>query len=123
MKTKTQKPTTKILFTTLMANAMCMSVVLSHVHAKDAVSLLHSPGRAQNYSTNDITAKALGDLHHHIDKASVKNIHMDSTTNTIRARNLKPLEAIEDIEESILAKLQNMFVRAHLAVMLGMQRF
>lgn len=111
--------TTKLLTATLLAHLMCVSVVLSHVHAKDAVSLMRTPG-AVKLSGNDITAKALGDLHHHIDKAGLKNIHAEP--NSIgRSRALNPLE-IEAVDESLMARLQAFFLRLRVVTSLVTQR-
>src|SRR5689334_10517060 len=78
----------------LLASAMCMTVVLSHLHAKDAVSLMSQQQAAlKQVAGFDITAKAMGDLHHHIDKAGLKNITADNgSTTAARSRELNPLE-------------------------------
>lgn len=112
--------TAKIVSTTLLAPLICLTVILSHVHAKDAVSLLRTPG-AVKLSGNEITAKALGDLHHHIDKAGLKNITGDSgTTTAARVRNLNPLEADES-DDSLLARLHNFLLRLRVVTSLCLQ--
>lgn len=112
--------TTKFLTASLLAPLMCVTVVLSHVHAKDAVSLLRTPG-AVKLSGNEITAKALGDLHHHIDKASLKNITGDTGTTTAgRVRSLNPLEADES-DESLLARFHNFLLRLRVVTSLCLQ--
>ena len=112
--------TAKLLTATLLAHLMCVSVVLSHVHAKDAVSLLHAPGTVK-LTGNDITAKALGDLHHHIDKAGLKNIHIDASTTAGRSRSLNPLE-MDTEDESLSARLQAFFLRLRVVTSLVTQR-
>ena len=62
-------------------------------------------------ASRDITAKALGDLHHHIDKAGVKSPHSDASTAT-RNRQLNPMSAEEmAAESSLIAHLQSFFLR------------
>lgn len=78
----------------LLAQTMCLSVILSHTHLADVVALLRpepaAPGSTimTTLSTSDIHSKALGDLHHHIDKTSVKN--MSAQTAAARKRDLQP---------------------------------
>ena len=68
------------------------------------------PGSLKMMS-HDITAKALGDLHHHIDKAAVKNPNSDASTAT-RNRELNPLAAEEVSEDmGMLARVQPFLLR------------
>jgi hypothetical protein len=101
--------TSKILTATLLAHLMCVTVVLSHIHAKDAVSLMRQHSNIK-LSSNDITAKALGDLHHHIDKASLKNITADTSTTAARTRELNPLDAAVQ-EASLMDRLHDFLLR------------
>lgn len=104
--------TLKISLLTLLAHTMCFTVVLSHMHAKDAVSLF-SPHSSMNRiaSTSDITAKALGDLHHHVDKTGLKNISTDSSATAARTRELNPLNAEMGEAEGLLGLLHNFLLR------------
>lgn len=109
---KTKKQTTpKIIAAACLAQLMCVSVVLSHIHAKDTVPLLSHPASATRMASRDITAKALGDLHHHIDKAGVKSPHSDASTAT-RNRQLNPMSA-EDMAEdaSLVVRIQHLLLR------------
>lgn len=101
---------TKLFASTFLIQLMCFSVVLSHIHAKDAVPLMAQPAGATKLASRDITAKALGDLHHHIDKASVKNIHSDASTTAARTRELNPLEAETD-DNTLLGQLNDFMLR------------
>lgn len=109
--------TTKLLTAALLAHLMCVSVVLSHVHAKDAVSLLRAPSPTK-LTGNEITAKALGDLHHHIDKTGLKNVHV---TATARARSLSPLDA-ESVQESLMTRFADFMLRLRVVASLCTQR-
>lgn len=102
--------TAKLTLATLLVHLMCFSVVLSHMHAKDAASLLSSQASVK-MSPSDIPAKALGDLHHHIDKAGLKNINTDNgSTTAARTRELNPLDA--DTEgDSLGARLHDFLLR------------
>lgn len=104
------KTISKLFATTLLVQTMCFSVVLSHMHAKDAVSVSLNRANASKLGASDITAKALGDLHHHIDKASVKNIHSDTSTTAARVRELNPLEA-EAENDSLFGWLHDFMLR------------
>lgn len=102
--------TAKLSLAALLVHLMCFSVVLSHMHAKDAASLMSSQSTAK-ISTSDITAKALGDLHHHIDKAGLKNINADNgSTTAARTRELNPLNAERD-DDSLGARFHDFLLR------------
>lgn len=103
---------TKLIFTAMLAHLMCATVILAHLHAKDAVSLANQQSAANaKISGGDITAKALGDLHHHIDKMSLK-MHTGDVSTQARVRELEPLQGAEfdpslrDYLEELLMRLQ-----------------
>lgn len=109
--------TSKIITTAVLAHLMCTSVVLSHIHAKDAVSLMRTNAVRQRMSPNDITAKALGDLHHHVDKASLKNMHVTATT---RGREMNPL-AMLGSEETLRTRFMDHLLRMRVAMSIFFQ--
>lgn len=111
--------TAKLSLLAIVVHLMCFTVVLSHLHAKDAVSLLNQPG-VNKLAPTDITAKALGDLHHHIDKASLKNIHTDTSTTAARVRELQPL-VDEQLDDSLMARFQNFVLRLRVVASLCFQ--
>lgn len=98
----------KIVFTALLAHVMCITVVLAHVHAKDAVSLDNQQSAAK-LSGGDITAKALSDLHHHIDKTSLK-MHTGEVSTQARIRELEPLRGAE-FDPSLRDYLEDLMIR------------
>lgn len=107
----------KIIFTALLAHVMCATVVLAHLHAKDAVSLSNQQNVANaKISGGDITAKAMADLHHHIDKTSLKMQTGEAATQA-RVRELQPL-LNPDFEPSLRDYLEDLFVRFHFGVSL-----
>lgn len=113
--------TIKIATVTILAHLICLTVVLSHVHAKDAISLLKQPAGTTKLGSRDITAKALGDLHHHIDKAGLKNVIGDSgTTTAARTRSLNPLE-VEESDDSLLSRLHDFMLRLRVVMSLCFQ--
>ena len=73
--------TVKLSLVTLLAHLMCMTVVLSHAHAKDAVSLMGHYGSATKLAHSDITAKALGDLRHRLNP-----LETDGTDDDLKLR-------------------------------------
>lgn len=97
-----------IIFSAMLAHLMCATVVLAHVHAKDAVSLANQQGVAK-LSSGDITAKAMADLHHHIDKTSLKMQTGEAATQA-RVRELQPLLS-PDFEPSLRDYIEDLFVR------------
>ncbi len=105
----------KIITTALFAHAMCATVVLAHVHAKDAVSLANQQSVAK-LSGSDITAKAVGDLHHHIDKTSLKMQTGDSAVQA-RVRELEPLKS-PDFDPSLRDYLEDFLTRFHFGLSL-----
>ncbi len=105
MKTKNIHHT---IFTAFMAQAMCLSVVVSHMHMKDVAALSHPealrPGSVNQtlLTSGDIHSKALGDLHHHIDKTSVKNM---STRMESFARRRELVPQSQDLEASSFGEM------------------
>ena len=111
----------KLFLSTLLVQVMCLSVVLSHMHAKDAVSVSTQHPSANKLVPTDITAKALGDLHHHIDKASLKNITGDQgSTTAARVRELNPLDA-ETTDDSLMGQLRDFMLRLRMVASLFYQ--
>ena len=115
------KTISKLFASTLLVQLMCVSVVLSHMHAKDVVSMPLSQAGANKLGATDITAKALGDLHHHIDKAGVKSIHSDASTTAARTRELNPLDA-ETENDSLFGRLQDFMLRFRVVASLCFQQ-
>ena len=101
----------KIIIATVLMHAMCFSVVLSHTHAKDVTALFSgSHSSVKTLSSSDITGKALSDLHHHIDKAAVKNIHAENTVAAARTRELNPLSQ-EITAETLSERIHDFMLR------------
>lgn len=114
--TTTTKP--NIVLAAILAHTMCFTVILSHLHATDAASLLSQPG-LNRMATTDITAKALGDLHHHIDKASLKSIHLTPST-AARVRELQPL-AEKQLDDSFATRVQSFMLRLRMVASICFQ--
>jgi hypothetical protein len=83
------------------------------MHAKDAVSLMSQQANLSRItSTTDVVAKAMGDLHHHVDKAGLKNATADhSTTTAARNRKLNPLDAEVSADDSLLNRFLDFLLR------------
>jgi hypothetical protein len=114
------KTISKLFLSTLLVHVMCFSVIMSHIHAKDAVPLMAQPSGTTKLGSRDITAKALGDLHHHIDKAGVKNIHNDASTTAARTRELNPLHA-EAGDDSLFGRINDFMLRLRMVASLCFQ--
>jgi len=97
----------KIIFTALLAHLMCATVILAHLHAKDAVSLANQQSVAK-LSGGDLTAKAMSDLHHHIDKTSLK-MQTSEVSTQARIRELEPLNA--EFERTFRDYLEDFMIR------------
>jgi len=90
--------TIKLTSVAILAHLMCFTVILSHMHAKDAAMLLSQQSALSKLVTSDITAKAMSDLHHHIDKTSLKMAVSDNSTVAARRLDIEPLaEELENI--------------------------
>lgn len=106
----------KLTLTALLMQTMCLSVLLSHTHVKDVVALANPqpvhPGVmvTNTLKSTDIHTKALGDLHHHIDKTSVKNM---AAQIAARKRDLQP-EAADMEAVSLGQKLYDFILRLRL---------
>lgn len=84
MKIKTKTIKRKALFLAFAACFMSVTVLLSAAHAKDLVSNgTRDPGAIAR--TTDPVAKAIGDLHNHTSKQTLKTISIDSPV-TARGR-------------------------------------
>ena len=106
MKTKIKKIHTYII--TFVVTCMSLAVVMSAAHAKDVARATHPIDVNGIISRpSDINAKAIGDLHNHIDKQTLKSISMDNP-QAARERELKAVNengrersVVEMIEEMI----------------------
>ncbi len=93
---------------TLVASFISLAVILSAVHAKD----LAGPSKERNSANvvrsapgNEVVAKALGDLHSHVDKQTLKVMTSTVSDQPILAthRDIKTLVSKEDRTLSDLA--------------------
>jgi hypothetical protein len=103
-----QKLTIKMSVVAIIACLISLVVILSSAHAKDIVSAgaLSNATSSTMYKTGDMTAKAMGDIHNHIDKQTVKSISMDQPL-TARQRELKALDE-EKASRSFLDMFEDM---------------
>jgi len=104
-----QKLTIKTFLIAIAACFLSVAVILSSAHLKD-VARAHSfiETHAATFKITDTVAKAIGDLHNHVDKQTLKAISMDQPA-AARERELKALNeehasrnVIEMLEEMIL---------------------
>ena len=103
--------TLKLAVLTLFAYCLAFTVVLSHMHVKDITSLMNQQS-VNRLAASDIGAKAMGDLHHHIDKTGIKNIQSENTT-AARTRDLNPLYGELD-EQSLMDRVHDFMLRLRL---------
>lgn len=113
--------TLKLSFITVLAQLLCMTVVLSHIHAKDAVSMISNPHSMNKTLSKDIASKALSDLHHHIDKTSLKNVHAEAGTTIGRVRELDALHAENEMQITITTLLHDFLLRFRVVTSLCFQ--
>lgn len=78
----------KITLATLLAYLLAFAVVLSCLHAKDLAAYraatAHVPIVGDSHAT-DLVAKAIGELHTHVDKTALKNIAKSFGDQTVLA--------------------------------------
>jgi len=110
MKTKTNK--IKTFFIGLAACFISLSVIMSASHLKD---LVKESSHDKNVigRTVDPVAKALGDLHNHTDKQTLKAISMDNPI-TVRQREISALNE-EKETRNIFELLEEMVIFYRLA--------
>ena len=92
------------LATLLFAHIMAVAVVLAHTHVGDVVK--HSSTDLGSYtvrSSVDVNAKALGDLHNHIDKTMLKNVLKSAGDSTAATRR--------DLKQSVLVSEESLLER------------
>ncbi|HET7630503.1 MAG TPA: hypothetical protein VFK03_03965 [Candidatus Saccharimonadales bacterium] len=104
MKTKTLK-----ISLSLLAYCLCMTVMLASVHAKDLVSYskLSLIGGVAALTLTDVGAKALSNLHNHVDNTSFNHfIQVVHRRQLEREREVERDEAIER-SQTIIERLLN----------------
>ena len=102
--------TVKVSIIGLFAPLMCLTVILSHLHVKDIVAstLGHSQQAVDALTNNELRAKTLGDLHHHIEKTSLKNVATDAASTAARSRELQP--SADDVTEGTFSEVVHDFM-------------
>lgn len=102
--------TIKITIVGLFAPLMCLTVVLSHLHVKDIVAstLGHSQHAVDALANNELRSKTLSDLHHHIDKTSLKSVATDTALTAARTRELQP--SADDVTEGTFSEIVHDFM-------------
>ena len=90
MQKQTSKLSLKEKFTYALACCIALLVFLLSVHAKDLFRY-HETENARKVGYSDISKKAVGELHNHIDKQMVKTFDKSTTGDTViasaRSRN------------------------------------
>lgn len=104
--------------TTLLTATMALSVILAGVHAKDLVTPQTGKVLAAR-SSDDISKKAVSELHNHIEKVSTKSFGKTTADYTAIAdrRSLKH-QLIEDIVHDEQTVFQHMWFLLRFAVAL-----
>lgn len=120
-KTKTKPTKIQVYTLAIVACFLSLTVVMSSAHAKDIVKDT-SRDVGMTSRTVDPVAKAIGDLHNHIDKQTLKSISMDNPVSA-RQREIKALNearhergAIEIIEEFVAFYRLSFAMRLSLAI-------
>lgn len=117
MKTKTKLQQIRLYIITAAACCMSLTVVMSAAHAKDVARATHPTDVTSIIShPSDINAKAIGDLHNHIDKQTLKSISMDNPM-TARERELK-VASEDKRDRSIFEIIEEMIAFYRLALVM-----
>lgn len=102
--------TIKLTLLSLAAPLMCLTVVLSHLHVKDIVASAsgHNQHAVDSLTNNELRSKTLADLHHHIDKTTLKNVATDTASTAARTRELQP--SADDVTEGTFSEVVHDFM-------------
>lgn len=108
--------TIKTIFVTIAALFISTAVLLSSAHMKDIVKgAIKDPSHDTGAMTRSVdpVTRALGDLHNHTDKQTLKNISMDNPM-AARERELKGVSE-EERDRGILEIIEEMVAFYRLA--------
>lgn len=105
------------LLVSLFAYLMAGSVILAHTHATDVVKgASHDAPNA--VAKTDVSAKAIADLHNHIDKTSLKNVMKTSADTTAAARRRELSDTIVQTDDGLLDRMLASLLFARVALTL-----
>lgn len=119
----------KSLFYLIASAFLAVSVVLASLHLRDIVASINlqtfSDGTqaTKTATTTDVSAKAIGDLHNHVDKTSLKTFSASADQAILSRRQAE--EFLEQIERpfSVIAIELLLMFRVAYASMLRTNRF
>ena len=108
--------TIKTVLVTIAALFISTAVLMSSAHMKDiAKGAVKDPSHDSGTMTRSVdpVARAMGDLHNHTDKQTLKNISMDNPLSA-RQRELQGIEA-EERDRGVLEIIEELFAFYRLA--------
>ena len=103
--------TIKTTTTTLFASFIAIAVMLSGAHAKDIVGTRNAKDDTvvkTTAKTTDVAAKAVSDLHNHVDKTTLKAFAKSTSDNSMLARERELKEGAIKIERTLSVRLLEM---------------
>lgn len=111
--------TLKTSFISIFACVITFAVTLSGAHAKDVVSthnLSKDDGAIKiTVKTSDVGAKALSDLHNHVDKTSLKSMSKTTAGDSILAREREAKADVIRVEHTLSIRLMELLLMFRMA--------
>lgn len=106
--------TLKTTFISLFASFLAVAVVLSGAHAKDIAASRNLKDdtlvKTMAKSPSDVTAKAMSDLHNHVDKTTFKAFAKTSVDNQMLARERELKEGVIKLERTMSVRMLEMML-------------
>jgi hypothetical protein len=114
--------TAKTFIITALSSLITVAVVLSGAHAKDVVGgriISKDDGggivKTTVKSSSDVTAKAMSDLHNHVDKTALKTFAKSAVDNSVLAREREVKAGMVQLERTASIRLMEMMFMLKLA--------
>lgn len=110
----------KIIFLSVLAYTLATAVVLASVHARDIVAnsnkIVHFDAvSTAKVHTDDVAAKAIGDLHNHVDKTFVKSMVKSVSEQATLIRQRQSLEDLDSIDRPLSVLVMEMLLMFRLS--------
>lgn len=119
--------TIKIILLALLAYLLTTAVVLSSVHARDIIANNNSAAAVDATHSvrahgDDVSAKAIADLHAHVDKAGLKTFSKSVTDQTVLVRHRQTHSDHDDRQRPFSVMIMEMLLMFRLTYAFALAR-